>query len=106
MKKGIEKIVQRYYQRVFSSNIPIEAMYVFGSASKNTMKTASDVDICVVSPTFGKDKLKERVLLMKLRDGISDAIEPHPYSSSEFNSKYDTLAKEIKRTGIVIHSSS
>jgi predicted nucleotidyltransferase len=102
MKKSISETVRKYYEKVFNAGIPISNLYVFGSAAKGTMHAASDIDVCVVSPLFGKDSTIERVRLMKLREGISDDIEPHPYSPSEFNMPYDPLASEIKRTGIQV----
>lgn len=106
MNKTTRLLAQKYYNRIFKSNIPIDSMYIFGSAAKDTMRSASDVDVCVVSTAFGKDSTKERVFLMKLREGISEIIEPHPYSPEGFQSPHDTLAREIKKTGIKITKSS
>ena len=75
-------------------------MFVFGSVIKGTTHRGSDIDTCVVSPVFGKDRQKERILLMNLREGISDLIEPHPYSEKDLQNPYDPLSCQIRQTGI------
>jgi len=75
---------------------------VFGSIIKGKTHKDSDIDTCIISPVFGKDRQRERVLLMNLREGISDLIEPHPYSEKDFQNSYDSLSSQIKQTGLKI----
>ena len=84
------------------NGIPVQDVYIFGSMAKGNMHEGSDIDICIVSPSFGKNRFDERLKLMNLRDGISDLIEPHPYSPTDFNNPYDPLSVEIVRNGIHI----
>lgn len=100
MKKLIQTIVKNYTEKLQEVGIPITSAYLFGSHVKGTPRYGSDIDICIVSPLFGKDQTKDRVRLILLREGISDEIEPHPYSPEDFEIPYDPLASEIKRSGI------
>lgn len=95
-----KKILSSYASRIRNAGIPIESMIVFGSRVKGLAHAGSDLDTCIISTAFGKDRHAERVFLMNLREGISDLIEPHPLSPEDFANKYDLFAQEIKRTGI------
>ncbi|MEK9179618.1 MAG: nucleotidyltransferase domain-containing protein, partial [Patescibacteria group bacterium] len=76
------------------------AVYLFGSVANKTNTVSSDIDVCIVSKTFGKDRASERVKLMLLREGISDLFEPHPLSVAEFESSINPFSLEVKRKGI------
>lgn len=92
-------IVKEYADKVKDSGIKLESVYLFGSYAKNKQNKWSDIDICIVSPDFGKNRFKERLFLMNIANNINDAIEPHPYTSKELKNKYDPLAREILKTG-------
>jgi len=96
------KIIQNYAKKLKKSGVPIKSIYIFGSAAKGNIRRDSDIDTCVVSPIFGKDRQRERVRLMNLREGISDLIEPHPISVYEFNNLIDPFINEIKQSGIKV----
>ena len=83
-------------------NIPLTGLYLFGSYAKGTNHKWSDIDIGVISPYFGKDRMQERKNLMKHSEQITVFIEPHPFSPSDFDDRYNLLAQEVKKTGIKI----
>lgn len=101
-KKTIAAVIKQYVDTVKKNGIPVQDVYLFGSTAKGNTHKGSDIDICIVSPSFGKNRFDERLKLMNLRDGISDLIEPHPYSPADFNNPYDPLSAEIVKTGIHI----
>jgi len=80
----------------------VEKMILFGSQASGNTRRDSDIDICVVSPQFGRDEMAESVRLKILSVPIDIRIEPHPYSVTDFQVEEDPFAHEIKRTGIVI----
>ena len=91
------------FQRLLEKNgFGVKALYVFGSYAKGTANRSSDIDLAVVSPDFGDDRQGERVKLMSLSQQIDLAIEPHPFSTEDFNDPYYPLAREIKKTGIKV----
>ena len=100
--QDIKKIVLAYKLRLNNAGIPVKNIYLFGSAAKKTMNYSSDIDLCIVSSKFGKKPHDERLLLMKLQKGVSDLIEPHPYSPEDFANSYDPLLYQIKKTGVKI----
>jgi len=102
MKKTDLKIAQQYTEALMNSGINIQEVYLFGSRVSGKARRWSDLDTCVVSPEFGKDRLAERVTLLKLGRDISPLIEPHPFSLEDFADEENPLAQEIQRTGVRI----
>lgn len=95
-------LIKKYRQVLVDSGIPIEQMILFGSYAKGTAKPWSDVDVCVVSPIFGKDSHDEMVRLMNLTRSVENMIEPHPYNAAGLADPWDPLAHEILTHGKII----
>lgn len=100
--KTILSIVNRYKQQIQQAGIPVDRIIVFGSHIRGTTHRWSDIDTCVVSPIFGHDRQAERLRLMKLTDRETERIEPHPYSPEDFANRFDSLANEIRKTGVTV----
>ena len=101
LTQSIIKIV-RDYGRVVARSIPVQEVIIFGSYAKGITHKDSDIDVCVVSPKFGKDLFEESIVLDRLTDNIDSRIEPHPMNQRLLSNKYDTLASEIREHGIAI----
>lgn len=97
-----ENLIRKYVVLLKNKGIPVDKVILFGSYAKGNPKPWSDVDICVVSKSFGKDSYDEMVMLQKLTINIDSMIEPHPYHPKDLNNPYDPLAYEIRRTGRVV----
>lgn len=97
-----KQIAKQYIQILEENDIQVTNAYLFGSYAKGTAHEGSDIDISVVSPYFGKDRIQERTKLLNLRRSISLEIEPHPISPSDFKSEWNPLVWEIKSHGIAI----
>lgn len=102
VNQKITKTIKDYGKALKAENIKVERLILFGSYAKGTAKSYSDIDLCVVSPQFGKNRFEERVKLMKLTIDLGENIEPHPYSPSGLKDKWDPLALEIRRYGLEI----
>jgi len=96
------RIAKEYLNKLQEVGIPVEQAYIFGSQVSGTNHKWSDLDTCIVSPTFGIDRIAERMVLTMIGSKVSDIIEPHPFSPSDFSDKYNPFAQEIKRTGIKV----
>jgi len=92
-------LAKKYYQELISAGIPVEKLIIFGSYAKGNYKYHSDLDICVVSPQFGKNRFNERLKLSTIARKIDDMIEPHPYHPKDLQEKWDPLAEQIRTTG-------
>ena len=100
--KNIKKIANKYIEEVKKSGITVKSAYLFGSYAKGNPHTDSDIDICIISPNFGKDYFEESIKLRFLTSNVDTRIEAIPFSLTDLNDKYSTLATEIKKYGIPI----
>ena len=96
---NIKKITLRFKNVLEKQGLPIEKMVIFGSYAKNKANIDSDIDICVVSPKFGKDSIEELQFLLKQRREVDARIEPFPVSSEEYKKTASPLIFEIKKFG-------
>lgn len=97
-----ENLIKKYRLVLKKAGITVEKMILFGSYAKGTAKPWSDVDVCVVSPDFGKDLYEERVRLIKLTGSVESMIEPHPFYPSDLIDPWNSLALEIRTYGKII----
>lgn len=103
LNRKVLRKIKRYRLLIEQAGIKVKEIYVFGSQVKGKAKPWSDIDVGVVSSSFGRDRQKERVDLMLLGSQIDNAIEPHPFSPKDFNDRYYPLAEEIKRSGVKVY---
>ncbi len=98
----LTKSIKKYYAKLIAVGIPVEQMILFGSHAKGSAKKWSDIDLCIVSKSFGKKPFDEMVQLSRYTKDIDDNIEPHPFHPNDLLDKYDPLAAEIRTHGITI----
>lgn len=99
---NIGKILKKYIRTIENNGINVKKVILFGSYAKGTARDYSDIDVCIVSDNLGRDYFDEMVKLSKLAISIDARIEPVPFTPSDLEDKYNTLAQEIKRYGKVI----
>lgn len=97
-KKLIDKIVNKYIDKLGEKNIEIIGAYIFGSYAKGSATKWSDIDVAIITKYFIGDSFDFKYLLMKIARDVDSNIEPHPYLVDEFN-KDNPSAAEILRTG-------
>lgn len=102
LKKEIQRKINLYADLLKKEGFNIDKLFVFGSYAQGRPKPWSDIDVCVISPQFGKDSFSESVSLSEIASRIDLLIEPHPYSPEDFREKYDPLADQIRKHGIRI----
>lgn len=94
-----KRLIRKYRRVLINAGIPVKQMILFGSYARGKAKPWSDIDVCVVSPSFGKNAFEEMVKLAKLTATVDTMIEPHPFSPADLNDPYDSLAQEIRTYG-------
>lgn len=95
-------IAKKYKNELIELGIPVKNVFVFGSHVKGTQNKWSDLDVCVVSPIFGVDRLSERVLLTRISRNVSNLIEPHPMDQKDLDDRFNPLSNEIRSYGVKI----
>lgn len=100
----IKEKVLEFGKLLQRDGIDVHKLVIFGSYAKNKATENSDIDVCVVSPSFGKDSIDELQLLLKKRRSIDNRIEPHPTSPQDFEELESPLIWEIRKYGVEIYS--
>lgn len=96
-KKQAIELAKRYKAAV-SESMPIKALYLYGSFSKDTYTADSDIDIAVVVDRLSDDYFADTPLLWRIRRKISNLIEPVLLLEDINNPLYSDVIK----TGILI----
>lgn len=94
-------IAKQFAQQV-KLKFPVDKVILFGSYAKNKAWEGSDIDICVVSPEFGKDILKEESDLIKIAMKVDHKISPVAFNSEDIKNYWSQLAYEITTHGIQV----
>lgn len=99
--KNIKQILLKYKIALEKDNFPVKKMILYGSYAKGGFKPYSDIDVCVISDKFAKNKDYYETYLWKKVLEVDSRIEPVGYYSKDFQS-IDPLVHEIKKHGIEI----
>lgn len=97
-----ENLIRKFKTVLNKNKIPVEKIILFGSYARGKQKYWSDLDLCIVSKTFGKDGHDELVLLKQLSSDVDPMIEAFPYHPDDLKDRYDSFAREILAHGKVI----
>ena len=95
----IRAIINQYLDSLNRNNIPIEQAILYGSYANGSYHKHSDIDIALVSKSFGGVRFLDRNKIMKLTLEISKDIDPMPFSPKKFTID-DPFVKEILDTGV------
>lgn len=98
-KPNIKQIAKEYKLALIGNNIPVNAIYLFGSYVKGTPRPGSDIDFCVVSNAFGKDDFMEMVIINQIAKQVAPEIEAFPVAEGEFKRRTNPFIKEALKTG-------
>lgn len=96
-KEQAIRLAQRY-KALVSEQLPLKALYLYGSFSKGNYTEESDIDIAVVVEYMSDNYFEDTPLLWKLRRKISNLIEPVLLTEGTD----DPLYADILKTGILI----
>ena len=97
--KDVRSAALKFAEILEGQGIAVEKMIVFGSHVKNKASEESDIDLCIVSPEFGKDPVEELQFLFKQTRKVDTRIEPIPVSPQEYRESLSPLIFEIKKFG-------
>lgn len=102
LPEKVIKAVQKYIAILKTGNLPISAVYVFGSYAKGKEHEDSDVDVAVISPQFKNSWEALQYLWRNRPQDLGMSIEPVGFSPEDFKSKYSSLINEIKTYGVAV----
>ena len=99
LKKSDMEKIYKFVHLIKQRGIEISQVILFGSYAKGIANPDSDIDIVIVSTQFGRDNIKEMMLLRKIALKVDSHIEPVPLSPQDFSDHYSTFIQEIKKYG-------
>lgn len=106
MARKLDHIVRQRihpYLEAVKKDIPVSAAYVFGSQARGDATAQSDIDIAIISPAFGKDRLQDGFYLQgKLWEVPYKNIDVLGYSPEYFEHEDSPIIHEIKQHGVLI----
>ena len=92
---------KKFASRVRSEIDDKALVVLFGSCAKNETTEKSDIDIAVVSETFGNNLPENFARLTAIAYVINVEIEPHPFTLESWNDVTPFIS-EIRKTGVVL----
>jgi len=104
MDTEINRLLKSYLLLIQQKYDGIEKAILFGSYANGKSTTDSDIDLALIFKHLDDSKrFDTQVQLMLVASKIDSRIEPHPISSTDFNSG-NPFSVEIKKTGIEIRA--
>ena len=96
--------IRKFTQALEGQGMKIDRIILYGPYARESSQPDSNViDIAVISPDFGKDRLLERMFLLRVAAEIEPLLLPTPISSESFEGDTQTpLIQEIRNHGIEI----
>lgn len=97
-KKIIDKMEQ-YAAALKRESVPIDHLYVFGSAAHGEQHEWSDIDVGVVGKAFASDRIEEMTQLQVIADEIDSAISPLPLRPEDMSDRFSATIQAIQKEG-------
>ncbi|MGQ9558528.1 MAG: nucleotidyltransferase domain-containing protein [Desulfurispora sp.] len=104
-ERNIAAIIERYLNILQQNNIEVHKAILFGSYANGTYDLDSDIDLALIGPQFGRDRVEETLQLKKLAEQIDFDLSPRPYAIEQYAraQKGHFLYDEIIRKGIILY---
>ena len=106
LNKTVVRIARQFKELLEAQRTPVQRVIIFGSYARGGARPDSDIDICIISPKFGKDSVREMQFLSRQSRKIDTRIEPIPVSPKEYRETATPLIWEIKKYGREIRMDS
>ncbi len=103
VKKEIINKIKRFKSLLKKEGVPVSKVFLYGSYARGTAHQDSDIDVCVVSPVFGKDRMKERFFLSHQAPKVDVRIEAVPFSLEAYHkNRVSPLLHQVRKEGLEI----
>lgn len=99
MNKEIQSLVQRYVSALRTAHVPVQRVFVYGSAARGTMHAWSDIDVGVVGPSFAEYRVDEMIRLQFIAARVDPIISPIPLRPQDLEDRFDTIGDAIRKGG-------
>ncbi|MEK7127206.1 MAG: nucleotidyltransferase domain-containing protein [Patescibacteria group bacterium] len=96
------KTTRKYISKLKKGGLDVKSAFLFGSFARGTQNKDSDIDVCVISSSFGKDYFADMVKLRTMTYDIDYRIEPIPLTPDDLKDPYSSLSTEIRNYGVKV----
>lgn len=101
LPKKVTTEVKDYVRILREDDLPISKVIVYGSYAKGNQHKWSDIDVCIVSPSFTDTWEAMQYLWLKRQKNSGLTIEPIGFGVNDFKDK-SSLINEIKKFGVEV----
>ena len=101
----IRRLIVTFVGAVRAKKIRVEKVVLYGSHALGNPRADSDIDLAIISPDFGQNRLKERTMLLQLAWRVDPRLEPVAISSESYEKDtWILLIYEIREKGIEVEA--
>jgi predicted nucleotidyltransferase len=100
-EQGLRK-AKRLKKLLIAAQIPVNALYLYGSVARGTTHEWSDIDVAVICTPFRPTRHDENMEVRRIRRGVDVRIEPVCLHPDDMENRLFGLAQEIRRTGMAV----
>ena len=105
VNEEIRRLIVSFVGALRAKRIRVEKVVLYGSHALGNPRTDSDIDLAIISPDFGQNRLKERTMLLQLAWRIDPRLEPVAISSESYErDTWIPLIYEIREKGIEVEA--
>lgn len=102
LSNNVIDIIKSFRSLLEKDHIQVDSMIVFGSEAKGNPHVGSDIDVCVVSPSFGENEVGDMQMLLRKARHIDSRLEPYPMSPENLKATYNPIVNEIVTWGVIV----
>jgi len=103
VKKEILNKLKRFKTLLEKEGVPVYKLLLYGSHARGTARKDSDIDVCVISKIFGKDRIEERFLLSHQAPKVDARIEAVPFSLKDYRTnRVSPLLHQIRKESVEV----
>ena len=102
LSPSIRTVAKRFVRVLKERGLPVTKAVLFGSHARGRAGRSSDIDLCIVSPSFGRDPIEDLQTLIKCAREVDVRLEPFPASVSDYRSSSAPILAEIRKSGLEI----
>jgi predicted nucleotidyltransferase len=99
-----QKIAVQLRRRILDAGVKVDGIFLFGAHARGDARLGSDIDIAVLSRSFGRNRFKEGCFVNLHAGRVHPDIEAIPVAVHEWldRKSISPILHEIKKHGICL----
>ncbi len=97
--KKIRNVIDRFKRELKKARLPVARVYLFGSYARNEALKDSDIDVCLVSPSFSRNKERYRKTAVVIAYNVDPRLQivlaaPRDIKANSLSPLFNSIYKE------------